>query len=536
MQTCYWVFRTRLRNFAAILAVVCSLPAAASAQSLHDLIDREIERQAGGPVSPIADDAEFLRRVYLDLTGRPPISATARQFLGDKSASKRQKLIDQLLASDDYARRMQEACTAMLLERRKEATVPDAAWTKYLRDSFAANKPWDKLVGELLFSEPGPDKKPQPQAKFFLAAGRADMHLKTQDVSRLFLGRDIMCAQCHNHPSVDDFLQADYFGLFTFLQDTPQKAQTEFESVFNPGKQTTGPRLPGGTEIKIPKFEKGQEAEAKQHRPRLLLSSNLPKSENQLFKRNAINRFWFLMMGRGLVHPLEMHHAKNPPSHPALMSTLADKFAQSGFDVKQLLREIALSRAYQRSSQLPEGVDEKDAPPQSYRNAINKPLSPEQMAWSVMQVTGNLDAMLKAPVPEKSDFSYNNYINGRIDKAPDNFPDVMTLFVGVFGNPPGVPEVEFNPAMGHALFLMNEKLVLGWLTPKPGNLVDRLSKLTDNTKVAEELYLSVLTRLPTVEEQADTAAYLDQFKDRRVAALSELAWALLASSEFRCNH
>ncbi len=500
------------------------------------MIDREIEKHAQGPLSPQADDAEFLRRVCLDLAGVPPKPEPARRFLADKSSNKREKLIDQLLSGSDYPRRMQEALTVMLLERRIDTKVPDEKWKRYLREAFANNRPWDQIVSELLFSEPGSDNQLKPAAKFFMVAGRGDLHQKTQDVARLFLGRDIMCAQCHDHPTVDDFSQADYFGLFTYLQDAPEKAQSEFESVFVPGKRTTGPRLPGGQEIKIPKFEKDQQEEAKKYRPRLLLSTNLPKADNELFKRNAVNRFWFLLMGRGLVHPLNMHHKKNPPSHPELLRAMADQFANNGFKVKDLVREIVLSKSYQRSSRLPDGADPASVRNESYRTAIAKPLTPEQMAWTVMQATGNLEAMQKAPVPEKSEFTYKNYINGRIENAPNNFPDTMKLFVGVFGNPPGEAEVEFNPAMGHALFLMNESLVLDWLKPRAGNLVERLTKLPDARKIAEELYLSALTRLPTDEEQTIVADYLERFEDRRTEALGELAWALITSVEFRSNH
>jgi len=431
---------------------------------------------------------------------------------------------------------MQEFLTASLLERRADSKVLPARWEEYLRQSIADNKPWNLLVSELLFAEPGADKQPQPPAKFLLVSGRDDPHQRTQDVARLMLGRDIMCSQCHDHPTVDDYKQADYFGLFTYLQETPEKAFAEFESVFVPGKHATGPRLPGGAAIEIPKFEKGQEAEARKYLPRLLLAANLPAKENPLFARNAVNRFWYLMMGRGLVHPLDMHHRGNPPSHPELLDALADDFASSGFDVKHLFREIALSDAYQRSSRLPGVARENDVPITSLRAAIAKPLTAEQMAWSVMQATGNLPALLAAPAPENSDFTYNNYINGRIDEAPDNFADAMTLFVGVFSNPPGEPEVEFNPAVGHSLFLMNEPLILAWLEPKPGNLVDRLSKLEEPAAVADELYLSVLTRLPSEAERAEVAGYLERFPDRRVAALGELAWALIASAEFRSNH
>lgn len=524
-----------LASAIAISLVGTALMPTASAVELHETIDQQIAKQAGGPVSGPADDAEFLRRVSIDLTGKLPTSDQARKFFADQDGSKRRKLIDRLLASDDYPRRMQEAFTAMLLERRTESKVPNADWEKYLQDSFAQNKPWNQLVSELLFVDETDDQL-KPASKFFLVAGRNDMNLKTEDVARLFLGRDITCAQCHDHPDVEDYTQSEYFGLFTYLKDKPEEATIEFESVFVSGKETTGPRLPNGKEVKIPTFEKDHQEEAAKHRPRMLLAKDLPKAENSLFVRNSVNRFWFLMMGRGLVHPLNLHHQRNPPSHPRLLDALATEFVAHKFDVRWLLREIALSQSYQRSSVLPEGVELKDAPPHLYRVANLKPLTPEQMAWCLAGATGNLDSLLKAPVPEKSEFSHFDYINGRVEQLPDNFPDVKTLFIGVYANPPGEPEVDFNTSMGHALFLMNDQLVLDWLKPKPGNLIERLAKLDDAKKAADELYINVLTRPPTEEEATEVAEYLEKFKDRRTEALGELAWALLSSAEFRTNH
>ncbi len=314
------------------------------AEDLHHAIDRQIAQRAGGPVAGPADDAEFLRRIYIDLTGKLPTRSEARHFLADESEQKRKLLIDRLLASEDFPRRMQEAISSMLLERRTGAKIADSDWEKYLRDSFASNKPWNQLVGELLFVD---DKKGElkPASKFLLVSGRDDEHRRTVDVARLFLGRDMACAQCHDHPDVGDYAQDDYFGLFAYLKDKPLEAKLEYESVFRPGKRTTGPRLPGGNELDIPKIVKDQQTEVSNYRPRLLLSRNLPTSDNDLFVRNSVNRLWFLMMGRGLVHPLDLHHADNPPSHPQLLDLLAKEFANRQFDVKWLLREIALSKS-----------------------------------------------------------------------------------------------------------------------------------------------------------------------------------------------
>ncbi len=571
----------------------------------------------------MASDEEFLRRVYLDLTGSIPTPAEARAFLaecaGERGAGgrgpaaggrgsaamgqglgaggqgsgkstkgagtkrqeggaarhtalprpnrnpypypSRERLISRLLASPDYARRLEQAMSVALMERRTGDVVPTAEWNRYLRDSFAANKPWDQLVREIVAADTT-DPRVRPALRFFADGRQGDPHRMTQDVARLFLGMNLGCAQCHDHPTVTDYKQAHYFGLYaylgqsklhkvaktneTLLVEAAPTGKVEFASVFTPDtKHATGPRLLGGMELTVPTFPKGQEFEQPPHdglpgvpkfRARQILASDLTATASRAFVRTSVNRFWFLMMGRGLVHPLDMDHSGNPPSHPELLDLLTREFATSGFDVKRLLREIAVSETYQRSSRAPAGIDVAKVPPQSYRLGLLKPLSAEQLAWSVMQATGTLPEVMKAGVPEKSRFTYKDYSNDLRAEPPANLPDTLELFAAVFGNPPGEPEVEFQPSMAHSLFLMNEKLVLRWLEPRNGNLADRLQKLADPAALAEELYLSVLTRRPTAEESAEVRAYLEKHAQRRSQAIGELAWALLASAEFRLNH
>jgi hypothetical protein len=541
------------------LSVLAPLPIW-SAEPLHQQIDRLIEARAGGQVAPAADDAEFLRRAYLDLNGIVPTADDVRGFLSDRDPEKRTKQLDYLLATPDYARRMREAFTVMLLERRTGTTVPAEEWNQYLESSFAENQPWDQFVRELFIADAA-DEKTRGTVKFFVVAGRADHDQMTRDVARLFLGMNIHCAKCHDHPNVDQFKQADYFGLSaylmqskavkhttlqkTFLVESVAKAKVEFESVFDPGNtRQTGPRLPGGTEVEIPTFETGEEFSelakdglpaVPKFQPRQLLATHLTDPSNRRFVENSVNRFWFLMMGRGLVHPLDMLHEQNPPSHPQLMKLLADEFVAHKFDVRWLLREIVLSKTYQRSSILPEGVEAKDAPAHSYRVANAKGLTAEQMAWSMMRVTGVLDQVVKTTKSPDSKFTFKDYINGRIP-PPDNLSDTMLLFVSVFGNPPGEPEVEFQPSMGQALFLMNEQLVLSWLKPGDGTLVGRLEKESDPKKIADELYVNILSRFPNAEESADVVSFLEQNEDRRAVVIGQYAWAMLTSAEFKLNH
>jgi hypothetical protein len=533
---------------AAVLLAVLAAPA--FGETLHERIDRagaageeNFAKRAAGPAS----DAEFLRRITLDLTGTIPTAADTRAFLKDTSPDKRATLIDLLLASPEYARHMQDVFDVMLMERRPDKSVPRAAWQEYLRTSFADNKPWDVLVREILSAD-GSDPKTRPAARFLLDRD-AEPNQSTRDIGRLFLAMNLQCAQCHDHPLVEHYKQADFYGVFAFLSRTivftdkaknltvlaeKGEGETTYQSVFDPKKETkkTPPVVPGGKAIVEPALEKGKEYEvapAAGVRPvpkfsrRALLAGEIATKDNERFRRNIANRLWALMMGRGLIHPLDLDHPKNPPSHPELLALLADEIATTKFDVRSFLREIALSKTYQRSSELPTGAEEVS--PKSLTVARLKPLSPEQLARSLMQATGLTDAERKALGKGATEAALNAKLAGNI--AP---------FVGTFGARAGQSQDNFEATLDQALFLSNSKLVRGWLAPRAGNLTDRLATIKESNAVAEELYLSVLTRMPTDEDRKEVADYLRGHAADRPAALRELAWALLASAEFRFNH
>jgi hypothetical protein len=304
-----------------------------------------------------------------------------------------------------------------------------------------------------------------------------------------------------------------------------------FQSVFDPNKTTksSGPRLPGGLTVKDPTIEKGKEyvvAPAKDVRSvptysrRAQLGPHLARADNVAFKRNIANRLWAMLMGRGLVHPLDMDHGANPPSHPELLTLLADDLAEHQFDMRYFLRQIALSKTYQRSSEIPPGV--KDVEAATYTVYPLKPLTPEQLAWALMQATGLVDAERLAQGGKATDATLVARLGGNV-----------TPFVQAFGGQAGHAE-GFDARLEQALFISNGALVRSWLPPRAGNLVDRLSRL-DGDALADELYLSVLTRLPDADERKDVADYLKGRSDRP-KALQELVWALLASTEFRFNH
>jgi hypothetical protein len=524
-------------------------PPASAEKPLHERIDQVIEAARADfakIAAPPATDAEFVRRIYFDLTGTIPTAHQARAFLADPAADKRAKLIGRLLAGPEYARHMQQVFDVLLMERRPDLHVPRAAWQEYLRKSFADNKPYDQLVREILSAD-GAGAKTRPAAKFFLDRA-GDAHTLTRDIGRLFLGMNLQCAQCHDHPNISGYHQAHYYGLFAFLNRTylfrtpagqfvlAEKAEGEatYQSVFDPTKltKTAGPRVPDRPGVPEPKFDGGKEyavAAAPNVRPvprfsrRAQLAGQIATKDNRHFTRNAANRLWALLMGRGLVHPVDLDHADNPPSHPQLLALLADDLAARKFDIKGFLRELALSKTYQRSSELPRGV--KALPPDSFAVATLKPLSPEQLAWALMQATGLTDAQRKALGRNLSEQTLYQALAGNV--AP---------FVAKFGGRPGKPEGQgFEATLDQTLFLANGPLLSGWMAARRGNLTDRLRGLAGDA-VAEELYVSVLTRRPSARERGDVAQYLKERAADRAAALEELVWALAASAEFRFNH
>lgn len=538
-----------LRCFRATLTFVgvCICLPVYAEEPLHDRIDKKIAAgldQYDQLASPVAGNAEFLRRVTLDLTGRIPSAVETRAFLADSAPDKRTKQIDKLLASPEYARRMQEYFDVVLLDRRVDAKVVREEWEEFLRSSFAANKPYDQLVRDIL-SNDGSDPKTRAASKFFLDRN-LEPTMVTRDISRLFLGKNLQCAQCHDHPLVDDFHQEHFFGIQAFFNRAflfpnaddvkaviAEKADGEvsFTSVFDKAKtaKSTPPKVLDWKPISDPKLEKGKEyavAPGKNVKPvpaysRLSkLASAVTSSENPSFRRTAVNRLWAMMMGRGLVQPLDFDHSNNPPSHPQLLTMLAEEFGTHGYDVKWLLREIALSKTYQRSSE----ASATAVPEHRYASALLKPLSPEQFAYAMTQAAGMTDA-LRLELGK----NYNEpAMHAKL--APYTKP-----FRHYYGTRAGEPEEGFVSTLDQTLFVKHGSHVQNLIAARNGSLLDRASKLTENNLVAEELYLSVYTRMPSDEERREIAELLTPGVNRS-AVLNEIVWAMLASAEFRFNH
>lgn len=518
-----------------ILFWLIAVPSFAS-PPLHQQIDARIAAQPDFKknASVLSDDATFLRRIYLDLTGCIPAPQHVRDFIADESADKRTRKIDELLASPAHAERLQFVFNEMLMERKGSKHVSEEEWRSYLRRSFADNKPWDEFVREVL-SENGEETR---AAARFLLDRELNMDNVTRDLGRIFLGRDLQCAQCHDHPAIEEYRQRHYYGLTAFLKRSylfknPKSGKTtigekaegdvEFTSVFTSEADTTAPRMldlpaladpPAAKEpykVKKSKTTAGVPVYSR----RLQLAEAMTDDANTAFRLNIANRIWAMMLGRGLVEPLDMMHTDNPPSHPEILQLLADSLLEHDYDLRFLIRELALTETYQRST-----IVTTNTPAESptYFAGLLKPLSPEQLAMSMLKAVG--DPVVEPVEDEAAQKKNRAALQKKIDQ-----------FVNMFDR--DGQSTTFDAAANQALFLRNNDLLQSLIETKNGTL-DRLAGLS-NEEVAEEFYLAVFSRLPAEIERAQLTQYVNSKEDRR-EAISQALWAALVSAEFRFNH
>ena len=583
----------KCRGLVVVLLLVGVVPHVGQAgmpfpEQIDQIIDAAHRRDGVQPAG-VADDAEFLRRVCLDLAGVVPTAARADEFFGDSAEGKRERLIDRLLAAPTFSLQMSRVFDAMLVERRvatiKSYDFKPAEWQDWLATAFRGNMSWDRLSAAMLRSD-GTSDTEAAAARFYLVRD-VEPHLLARDIGRLFLGKDLQCAQCHDDPRIKTYRQADYYGLYAFVsrlkhfRDDKKKlnfvtekaaGDVSFTSAFSGEMGETNPRLPGGEMIADPPLDKGKEYSVKPEKDqmgipiysrRLQLAQRLPRKQTTGFSRNIANRLWALMLGRGLVHPLDMHHPDNPPSHPELLKRLAQRFEQTGYDIRGLLREIALTRAYQRSSRLPVGADQKRPPgPSEFAVAALRPLTPEQLGWSVLQVTGRLPSRI-----ERFDRKLREAADKKTGKTPGKASETNTKKTGdaqlgpddrnwqahrqayrelagelaglftVFSRLPGQPDNGFQPSVDQALFLLNSEQMVKFT--RDFQLLDRLTKLADKPdELASRLYLAILSRPPADEERREVTRLLEgsENRDQRRQVIRRITWGLLVSAEFRLNH
>lgn len=291
--------------------------------------------------SEVCDDGVFLRRLHLDLTGLLPTAHQARAFLADAAADKRAKKIDELLASEEFAR-FWGAKTADLLRVSPSRIEEDRAklFNGWLVDSWRRNQPFDEFVRELLLSE-GSTREVGP-ANYYQAFPEGNELAET--TAQLFMGSRINCAKCHNHP-FENWTQDDYYRITAaFVRVRQRDGEVELSAEGETRHPATGQVMdPWGKES----FSASEPIPADR---RAIFARWLAKAGNPFFARVEVNRIWAHLLGRGIVHPVDDFRSSNPPANPELLAALADDFEKSGFDRKRILRTICNSFTYQRSS------------------------------------------------------------------------------------------------------------------------------------------------------------------------------------------
>jgi hypothetical protein len=501
---------------------------------LARFIDKAIQQQLNSEkvtASPPASDAEFLRRVYLDITGVIPPPEKVTAFIQSNDPKKRSQVIDELLASPNYGRHMADIWQAMLLPRnsdnRRLQAEPLYAW---LKDSFNQNKPWSRVASELITARGTQEEN--GAVSFFIANPTPDK--VTDTVTRLFLGVQLQCAQCHNHPFTT-WKQTEYWAMAAFftkvkmngnVKNAAKKGVVLAVSEDSPGKGGKGgkkPKLPLSAKIVPAKFLQGPEPRMNKNEPyRPVLAKWMTSATNPFFARAIVNRTWAHYFGRGFVNPVDDMHDKNAASHPLLLQVLAEQFAQGGFNVKDLVRAICNSETYQRTSK-PSGNNESDEVLFSHMGI--KVMSPEQMFDSLEKIGGGPGKNVPAGKKNKKPAQPNKKKGG-----PNN---QRAAFVAFFQLGDGADPTEYQAGIPQALRLMNAPQLSN------GNaLLGKLVGIPDQqpAKVIEQLYLATVSRPPTLQEISRLADYVRRQDGPPRKAYSDVLWALLNSSEFVLNH
>lgn len=492
-------------------------------------------KQLGIPPSPVCDDATFLRRVSLDIAGRMPTTAEAEAFLASKDPAKRDQLVDALLTSPDYADFFANKWTALLKNKRDDTKdiTANFAFHSWVRDSLLANKPYDRLVRELLAAT-GTIADNPPVAWYKRVKQPTE---QLEDVAQLFLGVRMQCAQCHHHP-FERWSQHDYYSMAAFFSQIGRKptatagedvifhkrgmAQTENKKT----KQPVKPAGLGAPTLDIPPDDD----------PRLRLADWMGDKANPFFAKSLVNRYWKHFFKRGLIEPEDDIRDTNPPSNPELLDALAKHFVDSGYDLKAVVRVIAQSSAYQLSA-MPNQHNGVDT--QNFSRFYPRRMQAEVLLDAVDQFTGARTDFADLPA------------GTRAIALPDNSYNRSSPFLKVFGRPEGASVCECERAssasLAQSLHLMNAADVKAKLATSGGR-ADRLAKPgKPEAEKLRELYLAAFAREPMSHEQAVAEEYLARPREDAAGkplppeqakrlAYEDLLWALINTKEFLYNH
>lgn len=501
---------------------------------LVEQVDAKLQgnwQQQGIRVAEPASDTEFLRRVYLDLTGRIPVPFEVYEYLQADPTNRREQLVEQLLDSRDHATHLATVWRKLLLPDGVDTNIYGGTgkFDEWLADRFDKNVPYDELVRQLLLAE---GRVSDSGPILFYAALKLNPEELAAKTARTFLGMRMECAQCHDDKFDDSLTQEDFWGFAAyFAQISRPKGKIEMtSSVLRVRDNSRGEvTLPDSDEVVSPQLpyqvamldtaKPATEQEQRLSRREQLVQW-LTTKQNRRFARATVNRVWQHLFGLGLVEPADDMRADNEATHPEVLELLSHDFAASNYDLRRLLRTLVLSDAYQLSSRA-----SADEPSQSLSFArMNiKSFSADQL-YDCINVATEPDA---AGADDRGDGALARFGN-----------TARQAFIEQFQAPPG-QRTDYHAGIPQALTLMHGRLIHGATDLASSGLLKSINApfFTDEQRI-ETLFLSTLSRFPDDAEQETMLAHVKQAsdEDQRLRAFGDILWALLNSAEFTFIH
>lgn len=468
--------------------------------------------------SELSSDAEFLRRVSLDLIGVQPTPDDLKAFLADTATDKRDRAIEKLFARSEFVDHWSHRWGDLLQNGRKfMAEESMFAFRDWLRHAVSSNLPLDKFAREVLTGSGA--VRDSATAGFYRVS--TDPKISLERTAQVFTGIRMLCARCHPHP-FENWTQADYYGLASFFNQVTEKADfvdplDKIIVVRRDAGYATNPRT---SQLQPPRFLGGGEPTVLPNSDRRVVFAEwLSSKDNPLFARSLVNRYWSYFFSRGIIDPVDDIRVTNPPINPALLDALTKDFIDHGFDARHLMRTIVQSRTYQlAATSNPTNAHDTD----NFSHSLPRRLSAEQMLDSIATATGVPDAIAGAPA------------GFRAAQVPDS--NVTSEFLDLFGRAQRMEACECERSsetnMLQALHMINGPTLLQKIGAGNSRVAAIVAdaKLTPEQRI-QEVYLATICRLPTAAELAVATAHV-QTAATPADAFQDLMWALLNSSDF----
>lgn len=488
------------------------------------------------PSGPAGDD-EWVRRVYLDIVGRIPTLTETKGFLENESPRKRSSLIETLLESPDYIRNFTTTWTNNCIGRGTPRRVSRRGMEKFFREAFAKNRPWDDVVVDIVTAEGHFEENGAVNYTLAQLQMPDDAVQLTAKTTKLFLGMQVQCTQCHNHP-FNNWQQAQFWEFNSFFRQVRKQDHRKFDEAT--GRQVDDysevltrdfsggvffEKRSGLMQVAFPVYN-GKEIEPDAFDRRKEFGKLLVESENgetPLIAKAFVNRMWGQFFGYGFTRPVDDMGPHNPSSHPEVLEMISAEFVKSDYDVKQLVRWITNTDAYSRTSQF--GED----------NQIDNPGAGEVPLFShmyikSMQAEQLYDSLIVASSAHKSG-------KGGWDAQEQQRRRWMQQFVVAFDTDESDESTTFNGTIPQALMMMNSELTEKAVNAERGSfLYETFSGPGRESAKMQDLYLAALSRLPSRSEMSKASRLIAQYGPNKVQAYQDLFWALLNSNEFIFVH